>query len=289
MKIIFSRKGFDSSYGGHPSPILQNGDLLSIPIPSKDERLSYKEIYVNKDETYLDILKIILKGKRFKNVKDKVVVNEEFNYKCHLDPDLRKMSLRGRLKEWKPAFGQVGHSQTHLSKQGIQEGDLFLFFGWFRQTEMRNNKMRFVTGVGEDRHILFGYLQIGKILKVNHETKILNWLRNHPHCERKDLLQSKNNCVYIGKEYFDCNKRIPGGGVFKFNEELVLTKPGFSRSKWGLDPKLFRHLKISRHSEKSWKDGFFKSVDIGQEFVVHADKPVINWAKNLVLSFRSEE
>lgn len=34
MKIILSRKGFDSSYGGYPSPILPDGSLLSIPIPS---------------------------------------------------------------------------------------------------------------------------------------------------------------------------------------------------------------------------------------------------------------
>ena len=29
MKIILSRKGFDSSYGGGASPIMPNGDLLS--------------------------------------------------------------------------------------------------------------------------------------------------------------------------------------------------------------------------------------------------------------------
>ena len=34
MKIILSRKGFDSENGGYPSPILPNGTLLSIPIPS---------------------------------------------------------------------------------------------------------------------------------------------------------------------------------------------------------------------------------------------------------------
>ena len=34
VKIILSRKGFDSSYGGGASPILPNGDLLSIPIPA---------------------------------------------------------------------------------------------------------------------------------------------------------------------------------------------------------------------------------------------------------------
>ena len=36
MKIILSRKGFDSSNGGCPSPILPDGTLLSMPIPSND-------------------------------------------------------------------------------------------------------------------------------------------------------------------------------------------------------------------------------------------------------------
>ena len=32
MKIILSRKGFDSGYGGMPSPILPNGIMLSIQL-----------------------------------------------------------------------------------------------------------------------------------------------------------------------------------------------------------------------------------------------------------------
>ena len=38
MKLIFSRKGFDSQYGGVPSPILSDGTLLPLPIPSRQGR-----------------------------------------------------------------------------------------------------------------------------------------------------------------------------------------------------------------------------------------------------------
>ena len=34
MKLIFSRKGFDSSAGGIPSPILPDGRMISLPIPA---------------------------------------------------------------------------------------------------------------------------------------------------------------------------------------------------------------------------------------------------------------
>ena len=37
MKIILSRKGFDSGYGKIASPILPDGTLLSMPIPTTDK------------------------------------------------------------------------------------------------------------------------------------------------------------------------------------------------------------------------------------------------------------
>ena len=36
MKAILSRKGFNSAFGGYPSPILPGGEMVSLPIPSKD-------------------------------------------------------------------------------------------------------------------------------------------------------------------------------------------------------------------------------------------------------------
>ena len=39
MKVIISRKGFDSGYGGMPSPILPDGTMISMPIPSPATRL----------------------------------------------------------------------------------------------------------------------------------------------------------------------------------------------------------------------------------------------------------
>jgi len=78
------------------------------------------------------------------------------------------------------------------------------------------------------------------------------------------------------------DKNKSGAGVFKFNDNLVLTKKGFSRSRWEL-PSFFKGIKISRHSENSWKkEGYFKSVDIGQEFVIEDNDNVENWAKQII-------
>jgi hypothetical protein len=44
MRIILSRKGFDTEYGQMPSPIMPDGTLLSLPIPAKDEKINYNNL-----------------------------------------------------------------------------------------------------------------------------------------------------------------------------------------------------------------------------------------------------
>ena len=46
MKIILSRKAFDSRHGGHASPILPDWTMLSLPIPRPrfEDELEYSEI-----------------------------------------------------------------------------------------------------------------------------------------------------------------------------------------------------------------------------------------------------
>ena len=46
MKIILSRKGFDSANGGIVSPIFEDGTMVSFPIPSDDED-TYDSLYYN--------------------------------------------------------------------------------------------------------------------------------------------------------------------------------------------------------------------------------------------------
>lgn len=44
MKIILSRKGFDSSNGGQPNPIMPDGTLLSLPIPDPDGNNEFSDL-----------------------------------------------------------------------------------------------------------------------------------------------------------------------------------------------------------------------------------------------------
>jgi hypothetical protein len=59
----------------------------------------------------------------------------------HLDPDLDRAPA-SRLPEWRPALGQTGNAQSHLGDMGVGVADVFVFFGWFRQTEFKAGTLR---------------------------------------------------------------------------------------------------------------------------------------------------
>jgi hypothetical protein len=46
MKVILSRKGFDSEYGGYPSPILPDGRMIFLPIPLPDDSACYSSLII---------------------------------------------------------------------------------------------------------------------------------------------------------------------------------------------------------------------------------------------------
>lgn len=265
MKVILSRKGFDSQYGGQASPILPDGTLLSMPIPS-DDKQKYNDLLWD-DLSYLDIIK---------SLNPKTILNESSH--CHLDPDLRNNMLF-REEGWKPAFGQTGSSLTELRENGVKEGDLFLFFGWFKQTEYHNGKMRYVPK-SPDLHVIYGYMQIGYI--VDSLCKIPEWLRYHPHANLlnyKVAWEKGQNAIYLPTAKLSFNPKLPGFGTFSFKKELVLTKDGYSRSRWKF-PESMRGIPIS-HNPNGWKSDYFQSAARGQEFIMDANPAVLDWVLNI--------
>ncbi len=274
MKLILSRKGFDSSFGGRPSPILPDGRLVSFPIPSKDN-LHYSDLSIDKNLTYKDLMKSLFSTYKLRGQRHQLTKHSN----CHLDPDLNKTTIP-RERGWRPVFGQVGAAQTHLENQGIQEDDLFLFFGKFRETEYKNAKLTYVRG-SKPKHVIFGFLQVGEILNVKNEVKFPKWMWYHSHLNNPVKLNVENNTLYVSRPTLTFNKNQPGAGVFDFHDNLVLTKHGYSMSRWDL-PRFFKKVKISHHSAKSWHRVYFQSAAIGQEFVVKGEINIKKWINNLM-------
>ena len=101
MKIILSRKGFDSTYGGYPSPILPDGNMVSLPIPLNDA-ISYSDLKMG-ESTYYDLMAGL--KPRIKSNGEWLDLNKET--RCHLDPDIYRESI-DRESGWRPCFGQDG-------------------------------------------------------------------------------------------------------------------------------------------------------------------------------------
>ncbi|MFT0467737.1 hypothetical protein ACMSEK_27700, partial [Bacteroides thetaiotaomicron] len=76
-------------------------------------------------------------------------------------------------------------------------------------------------------------------------------------------------------------KNLPGASHLKYSNKLVLTKNNCSRSRWNL-PDFFRDIYITHHNSKSWKEDYFQSAAIGQEFIFETNNLVVNWIKSIL-------
>lgn len=282
MKIILSRKGFDSAAGGYPSPILLDGTLLSLPIPDDTTDISYNDLALN-EKSYYDIMNELKPG-YLRLEKNRLNFNKATT--CHLDPDLYYDTYE-RKEGWKGIFGQIGATQSHLMNQKIEIGDIFLFFGWFRKTLEKDGKLVFDPEESDGKHIIYGYLQIGDIIEINENVELQDWMLHHPHTIKSRRIK-KGNTIYIARDRLTWDDQTPGFGTFKYRKDLELTKTGCKRSKWKL-PDFFRNAQISYHTQNNWKDGYFKCADRGQEFVIKENNDIMKWAKEIISGVRSEE
>lgn len=294
MKIVLSRKGFDSGNGGHPSPIL-NGQLISFPIPETNSDLTWEDVEVGN----VDLEKI---------VRDLLGVNK-LKMGLHLDPDLNRKTEK-RLPGWKPTFGQAAAAASHLINQNVGKDDLFLFFGWYRHIRKNETTDKWEY-FGPDLHALFGWLEIDSVVDVRKEEDLIPaypFMRAHPHFGYYPKKSKDHNLIFFAKEKSDFVPNSLGGGVFKlkdtiikteddfFKDDLILTKSKERRSKWSL-PDFFDARKVPNHAmtyhgnltrwtddEKNSHSVTLQTVSRGQEFVIDSEyfPEVENWAIELI-------
>lgn len=162
MRIVFSRKGFDSGSGGFPSPII-DGRPISLPIPTQRRSVTtYGDLGLG------DIVEHVTRGRLTRMSL------------CHHDP----MFDAGHC-----ALGQTGAAQAHLDRNGVTAGDMFLFFGLFADEE------------GRDRHHrIFGYLEVQSVNGLGAEPGASDqpsgFSTRHPHTIGE---WNPNNTIYIGR------------------------------------------------------------------------------------------
>ena len=94
---------------------------------------------------------------------------------------------------------KFGAAQTHLENNMVGIGDLFLFWGWFRETVIIEKQILFDKR-DPSHYRIFGWFQIDKIIKLGDNP---NWYfkgipnpNSHPHIIGK---WPKNNTLIYSK------------------------------------------------------------------------------------------
>lgn len=260
MRVIFSRKGFDSAAGGCASPIV-NGECLSLPIPtSMPTPISYAEL----NGPYADLVQDLTRGR----IKP--------NQPCHLDPDIHA-DMISRHPNWHGALGQVGTAQSHLERTGVEIGDLFLFWGLFRP--VKYNQRWVFDGPAE--HRIFGWLQVGEVIHLgcdgSRATTRHPWLVDHPHVRAG---WSEKNTLYIASDEVVLNKKssnLPGWGKLRSGFRLTTggigddVRPGLWNAPAWLNPKKGGAGMTYHRAPERWDDETVQVVSRGQEFVAHTN------------------
>jgi len=261
MKIILSRKGFDTANGGCASPYMPDGTLLSLPIPS-DDNVTYADFAYN-GLSYDRLLKQLNPKKEY--------------HACHIDPDIRKDIWLTTPDDWQPAFGQIDSAQGQLRNQGVGAGDLFLFFGWFRQVQqIADGSICFVPGA-PNIHVIYGYLQVERVLTQSDDVVKYGW---HPHSDisRRD---NKNNAIYLARKTLSFDKSKPGYGILNFAKNRVLTLENCSMGTWKEIPALMpTNIVSKRKNSANGKGIYYKGI--WQEMVLKENDESESWAKNVL-------
>jgi len=270
-KIVISRKGVDSKYGAAASPIVMPaGEMWSIPIPEDGGAVHSSTRYGEIMRASRSLGPIVAAL-----TKNKLVPN----HYAHFDPDLDEGSL-ARQPGWKGIFGQ-GHrgSFTHLNTtNGVGVGDVFLFYGSFRQVDMKPSGYKYSRG-SPVLHVFFGWLQVASQVSPAHANANMPWTRYFPHCvspaDRDSLLQF----LYISDKLNlpGMERELPGAGIFRtYHDELRLTLDGQTKGIWRLPGwmhpdngcRLSCNGSLDRWSYLPDGSARLESADIGQEFVL---------------------
>lgn len=272
MKIIFSRKGFDSAAGKCPSPVV-DGQLFSFPIPATN--LLTPTVFGNLRPPIPELIDHLTAGR---------IAHSD---RCHLDPDIDPDALAKRPQDWRGALGQAGAALSHLRNQGVGPGDLFLFWGLFQAVERRNGRWKFV---GKSFHQIFGWLQVENVCDAGKNgssaLRDFPWLKDHPHARDGWI---ERNAIYIAYKNLVLNGvKAPGSGVLKRGYRLTAENGG-PKSYWRvpswLDITLGGTGMTFHPAPRRWKgDGILETAGRGQEFVadIADNQEAIEWAAQLI-------
>lgn len=281
MKVIFSRKGFDSAAGGIPSPIFPDGRLFSVPIPSRYDNDTYDALQVSwEGESIQKVLNDISGRRIFRQGAWYSCDYSQPKQKCHHDPmwlpDRRMPTL---------ALGQAGAADGHLRNKQVGQGDVFIFYGLFRAIECANGAWRFQENARKI-HVIWAHMIVDDVLRLdspkqrNDALAKYPFLQSHPHIDRQ---MDSNNSIYLSTRATPLN--------YEEKRSLTDIKTYDGSSKWRL-PRCLNQQQAFSYLNKfrtSGEEVIVRCPGRGQEFVLNLDEvdslsnrqAILSWIRSL--------
>jgi hypothetical protein len=251
--------------------------MLALPIPDERSPVSYADLRWRGRDVG-ELVRRLTRGE------------QQHRSGAHLDPDLRADALP-RAAGWRPALGQLGAAQGHLRNRAVGPGDLFLFWGLYRDVD------RDLRWVGRARHVIWGWLQVGAVAGVDElvrpalRTTSWRWAGGHPHLVYPP---DPSNTLYVAADRLSVpGARAAAAGVLEhFHPARQLTAPDArTPSSWLLPafmmpngrPALSYHDDPARWTRQGTHVAL-QAASRGQEFVLDASlyDGALDWVASLL-------
>lgn len=302
MKLILSRKGFDSSAGHGYSPYdPKTGKYIVLPIP-EDQKKAYG--YTFED---LKLKKNYLEGMEARNLKDLIhdpkmgysskslkVVEDSY---AHYDPIIKRPPWLTSGPDF-GAFGQSEAAAGHLRNHDVGEGSVFLFFSRFKPMKNQVHPLDPRGAWTEGAYFIYGWLKVGKVITAENKHELPeNVRKNHPHGSNYDFENRTKNTLYLAADKLFDDMDIPGCGYFpRLTDDLLLSSPEHKSrpSIWRVPSFLnedhFRptYLNVTDKLQDRWLlcpdnhgECYVQATARGQEYVSKLEGKSMEWMRSL--------
>ena len=186
---------------------------------------------------------------------------------------------------WCPIFGQINSAAAYLTgRVKVEPGDLFLFFGNYHKVKFINGKYQYIKRTGDfysdnDLQLIWGYMQVGKIITDEEEQKKYNW---HPH-SNMDRTKNHTNVMFVAREKLSFNENQSGAGVLKYRVDRVLTAENCNKATWVKRSIYDENAVIGNRRNSSKNTHGIYYAGIWQELGLSESLECEEWAKSIVL------
>ncbi len=301
-KLIFSRKGFDSSSGYGYSPYdPATGKYILLPIPEGEKAFnphSYENLKLHAE--YLEGIKAENLQRLVENPllsfsrKSREIVGSSY---AHYDPILGKPPWLLNGPEF-GVFGQTGGAAGHLWNNNVKEGSVFLFFTRFKPIKNRVHPLDPRGGWSDGAYYIYGWLKAGKVITGKNKEELPDEVKQqHPHGAEENFIKSSNNTLYLASDRLFPDRDIPGSGYFpRLDDRLLLSSPLHKNkpSVWQL-PAFFHeacyqptYLEEKENEKRKWLENtenpgmyYVQSPARGQEYVAPLENKSEDWLRSL--------